>query len=205
MRPASGRISRPRKALVAEGDLGAAAPALEALLAQAVEKGWDKLTAEELLQVAEAHRLLMGIAAQRALDKGGLTDGQTKTATGWAQAAKGAPPIKIVSHGEPIDIEEHLVPGKTNIVDFCSKFCPPCMRLGEVMDPVVAASDDLFLLKVDINRPGVQGIDWDSPVAAQYKLRSIPYMRVYGPDGVLIAEGDKAREKVAELLARAGE
>lgn len=190
------------KAQVAAGDLDAAAPALEQVIAQATEQGWDKLTAEEALKVSEAHRLLMGIAARKALDKGGLTEEQAETATAWAQVLPG-PPIKVVSFGEQVNIEEHLMPGKTTIVDFFSKYCPPCVRLSQVLEPVVSDSDDLFLLKVDINRPGVQGIDWSSPVATQYNLQSIPYMRVYGPDGELVADGDAARQKVIELLSRA--
>jgi hypothetical protein len=51
------------------------------------------------------------------------------------------------------------------------------------------------VVKVDINRPEVQGrIDWRSPVAAQYGLRSIPAFRIYAADGSLMAEGDAARE-----------
>jgi hypothetical protein len=44
------------------------------------------------------------------------------------------------------------------------------------------------VVKVDINRPGVKKIDWDSPVAKQYGMGSIPRFKIYGPDGKLIAE-----------------
>jgi thiol-disulfide isomerase/thioredoxin len=189
------------KAQLAAGDLDAAAPALQQVLAQTMEQGWDKLTAAEVLQVAEAHRLLMGIAAQKALDRDGLTQEQAEMAASWAQALPG-PSIKVVSFGEQVNVEEHLMPGKTTIVDFFSKYCPPCVRLSQVLEPVVLDSDELFLLKVDINRPGVQGIDWGSPVAEQYGLKGIPHLRIYGPDGELIAEGKAAMEKVGQLLSR---
>ena len=51
---------------------------------------------------------------------------------------------------------------------------------------------------------GKQGIDWGSPVSRQYKLESIPYMRVYGPDGQLVADGDQARTMVMEMAQKAG-
>ena len=43
------------------------------------------------------------------------------------------------------------------------------------------------------HRPGVKKIDWQSPVAKQFGLRSIPQFRIYGPAGRLQAE-DKGRE-----------
>jgi len=39
--------------------------------------------------------------------------------------------------------------------------------------------DDIAVVKVDINRPGVKGIDWSSPVAQQYKLHSIPHFKIF--------------------------
>ncbi len=56
------------------------------------------------------------------------------------------------------------------------------------------------MVKVDINRPGVKGIDWQSPVARQFSLESIPHFKVYGPDGKLQAEGDSAYEMVLGWL-----
>ena len=53
-----------------------------------------------------------------------------------------------------------------------------------------------MVVKVDINRPDVRGIDWGSPVAKQYGMQSIPHFKVFGPDGKLQAEGKPARELV---------
>jgi hypothetical protein len=49
---------------------------------------------------------------------------------------------------------------------------------------------------VDINRPGVKGIDWDSPVSLQFNLPSTPQFKIYGPDGKLQAEGRPAYDLV---------
>jgi hypothetical protein len=59
--------------------------------------------------------------------------------------------------------------------------------------------DDIVVVKVDINRPGIRGIDWKSPVAQQYKLNSIPHFKVYGPDGKLMAE-DRPPQSMARRL-----
>lgn len=104
-----------------------------------------------------------------------------------AAATKGAEPA-VVSHGERIDLAALAVPGKTTVIDFTSEYCPPCRRYAEPLHRLHAARDDIAVVKVDINRLGVKGIDWKSPVAAQFKLRSIPHFKVFGPDGKLLAE-----------------
>lgn len=114
-------------------------------------------------------------------------------------AEKGAGPVTI-SHGAKVTLTDHIVPGKTTVFDFTSKYCPPCMRMSPLLDKLHAQRDDIAVVKVDINRPGTKGIDWKSPVAQQYELKSIPHFKVYGPDGKLKAEGDKARDMVSKWL-----
>jgi hypothetical protein len=51
---------------------------------------------------------------------------------------------------------------------------------------------------------------WQSPVAQQFKLRSIPHLQVYGPDGTLAVEGsdaavDRIEEECRALDGRRGE
>jgi thiol-disulfide isomerase/thioredoxin len=104
-----------------------------------------------------------------------------------AVAAKVAKPAHI-SMGSEVNLADHLVAGKTVIFDFYSDFCPPCVAIAPQLEKLHAKRADVVVVKVDINRPGIKGIDWKSPVAQQYKLRSIPHFKVYGPDGKLVAE-----------------
>ena len=108
---------------------------------------------------------------------------------------KPAKPERI-AQGQEVKITDYLVPGKTTIFDFTSEFCPPCRAISPRLDELHARRDDIVVVKVDLNRPGIQGIDWKSPVARQYNMNSIPHFKVFGPDGKLIAEGDKARALV---------
>ena len=116
-------------------------------------------------------------------------------------AAKGPEPRQI-SHGQTVKLEDYLVQGKTTVVDFYSKFCPPCMALAPLIAQLHHTRGDLAVVEVDINRPGVVGIDWNSPVARQFQLESIPQLTVYGPDGQLVADGLKARELVIGWLGK---
>ncbi|HWA28613.1 MAG TPA: thioredoxin domain-containing protein [Lacunisphaera sp.] len=104
-----------------------------------------------------------------------------------AAATKGPEPLHI-SQGEKVNLADYLVPGKIVVFDFTSKYCGPCQRYNGPLQTLHAKRDDVVVVKVDINRPDVKGIDWRSPVAAQFELHSIPHFKVYSPAGKLIAE-----------------
>ncbi len=108
---------------------------------------------------------------------------------------KGAKPARIAL-GQEVALADYLVPGKTVVFDFTSDYCPPCRAIAPLLENLHATRDDVAVVSVDINRPGVKLIDLKSPVARQYDLPSVPYFKVYGPDGKLVAEGDAARTMV---------
>jgi len=105
--------------------------------------------------------------------------------------AKGPKPEHI-AYGSAVDISAFLVHGKTTVFDFTSHYCPPCRAIAPHLEKLHETREDIVVVKVDINRPNVKGIDWNSPVARQYKLESVPHFKVYGPDGKLISEGKPA-------------
>lgn len=100
-------------------------------------------------------------------------------------------PIRI-AQGQPVDIREYVVPGQITVFDFMSDYCGPCVRIAPFIDRLHAERDDITVVKVDINRPEIRGIDWRSPVAVQYKMNSIPHFKIFGADGQLMAEGAEA-------------
>lgn len=93
-----------------------------------------------------------------------------------------------ISQGKEVALADYLVPGKTVVFDFTSPYCGPCRAYSQPLDDLHAKRGDIVVVKVDINRPEVRGIDWQSPVARQYDLHSIPHFKVYGPDGKLLGE-----------------
>jgi thiol-disulfide isomerase/thioredoxin len=122
--------------------------------------------------------------------------------TASAEAVKGAEPL-TVSHGREVQLADFAVPGKTTVFDFYSEFCPPCRAIAPLVKKLHEVRADIAVVEVDINRPGVEGIDWKSPVAREFQLDSIPHFKIYGPDGQLMSEGDPARAKVIEWLQAA--
>ncbi|MBI4867159.1 MAG: thioredoxin family protein [Candidatus Wallbacteria bacterium] len=101
----------------------------------------------------------------------------------------GSPAIVIGTPGQPIDIRQYVRPGKTTIFDFSSAFCPPCRQLIPRLSKFAASRGDVAAYIIDVNRPGVSGIDFQSPVCLQYRPKSLPHVVIYGPDGTLLSQG----------------
>jgi thiol-disulfide isomerase/thioredoxin len=122
---------------------------------------------------------------------------------GFAQGrtTKGEKPLSI-SQGKKVELTDFYVKGRTTIFEFTSEYCPPCRAYADPLYQLHRQRDDLAVVKVDINRVEMHRIDWESPVAVQYGLRSIPYFKIVGPDEKLIAEGQEARRLVDGWIAR---
>jgi thiol-disulfide isomerase/thioredoxin len=108
---------------------------------------------------------------------------------------KGIEPL-VISNGQKVALADYLVPGKTTVFDFYSEYCPTCRAIAPDMKKLHANRADIAVVFVNVNRPGVKVIDWQSPVVKQYDLPSTPQLKVFGPDGKLVAEGKPAYQLV---------
>ncbi|HTL67501.1 MAG TPA: thioredoxin family protein [Lacunisphaera sp.] len=109
------------------------------------------------------------------------------TALAAGRHVKDDKPLAI-AQGREVDLKDFLVPGKYTIFDFTSEYCPPCRAYADPLLKLHQRRPDVAVVKVDINRPEIHGIDWQSPVAVEFGLISIPQFKVFGPDGRLVAE-----------------
>ncbi len=112
--------------------------------------------------------------------------------------------VNAENPGEPIRLEDHLVPGKIVVFDFYSEYCPPCRAIAPRLERLAAARSDIVIRKIDINRPGHSGIDWRSPLVEQHGLESVPSFVVFDAGGRKMVEGSDARNLVWEWIAQAG-
>lgn len=107
--------------------------------------------------------------------------------------------------GETLDLKTLPVKGKTTVVDVYSPYCPPCMRLAPLLEQLAQQRSDLVIKKVNIQRPNVPGrIDWQSPLAKQLGLHSIPHFMIFNQKKKLQAEGQEAFRQVVSWLKEAG-
>jgi thioredoxin 1 len=182
-----------------DGNFEAAAEHAQTILAST--ESLEGKSPTELYYIGMAHRYMMAHAMDMAVAEG-LPGEQKEEAIRIADSvmAPAVEDVRTVAHGERVELTDYLVPGQTVIFDFYSKYCPPCMQIGPHIEALAKERDDIVLVKVDINRPGKQGIDWQSPVAQQYSLRGIPHFKIYGPDGQMQAEGQQARSMVMGWL-----
>ncbi len=112
--------------------------------------------------------------------------------------------VNAYNPGAELVIEDYLQKGKTNIVDFYSEYCPPCRKISPLLRKLGRKRPDLAILQFDINRKGVKGIDFFSPLARQYGLNSVPNFLIYDREGNLIKQGDAAYSEVVAMLFAAG-
>jgi thiol-disulfide isomerase/thioredoxin len=119
------------------------------------------------------------------------------------QTVRAADAANKAKPGQEVEIQPLLLKGKINIVDFFSKFCPPCMAISPKLEQLEQKSPDIHVIKLDINRPDIKGIDWTSPLAREFSLQSIPHFKIFDGEGKLMKEGDPAFAEVdARLKAK---
>ncbi|MCX6556508.1 MAG: thioredoxin family protein [Candidatus Aminicenantes bacterium] len=106
--------------------------------------------------------------------------------------------------GNEFDIESYVQKGKITIFDFFSDYCPPCRQISPLLKKLDEQRPDLVVLAVDINRKGVKGIDFYSPLARQYQLNAVPHFKIFNAEGNLVSEGQQAYGEVIQLLYQAG-
>lgn len=196
-------VGQAMESSAAEGDWSSAYAYAEQIV-NAHPEDISTLSGEEQYYIGLAHMYKMAQAFKTA--QNGLEGDRADLASRMSQMVLSptVEDVRTISHGEEVELTDYLVPGQKVIFDFTSEYCPPCRMIGPLVEQVAQERDDVVLVKVDINRPDVQGIDWVSPVARQYDLGGIPHFKIYGPEGDLIAddaEGRGARQMVNQWIS----
>ncbi len=100
-----------------------------------------------------------------------------------SQSGGGAPVIDVITHGDEVTLADHLEKDMYVIFDFYADWCGPCKRLDPKLKAIVKKyPGHIGLKKIDI-------IQWQSPVAMQFRINSIPYLKLYDPDGKELLDG----------------
>jgi thiol-disulfide isomerase/thioredoxin len=100
--------------------------------------------------------------------------------------------------GQPVDLKKFVKTGQTTIIDLYSPACAPCMKLAPILASVAAKRPRTQVVKLDINRPNVKGIDFDSPLSKQQGISFVPFILIYNEQGQIQAKGQEAINMVLE-------
>jgi thiol-disulfide isomerase/thioredoxin len=125
----------------------------------------------------------------------------------WAASDRGGhADYQELSHGKVIAIDGLACAGKVTVVDFSSDYCAPCVELAMFLIQTSKSYPARYAIRrVNINRPGFNGIDYESPVSKQYGIKDLPLIVVYD-NRVKVAEGNAARQwlidDIKKMVAR---
>gem|GEM_PF-1241909 len=116
-----------------------------------------------------------------------------------ASAVGAGQPVKVIAHGERVDINRHLAFGRVTIIDFYADWCGPCREVSPHLEQMANSDPEVAVRKIDI-------VNWKTPVALQYSLRGIPTIHVYGRRGNLVGtvvggDVEQVRRYVAQAKA----
>ena len=112
-----------------------------------------------------------------------------------------APDIRILNASNPgaqLDLSRSAVAGKITVFEFYSDHCRPCLEMSPFLQRLAEGRPDLAIRKLNIDRPGSQQIDFESPLFRQAKIQGVPAFMIYDAKGNLVAEGQRARDQVRE-------
>ena len=108
----------------------------------------------------------------------------------------GGDEVKVITHGQRVDLADHLVAGKINIIDFYADWCGPCRMAGPQLEKMAKDDPDVVLRKIDI-------VNWGTPVTKQFSITSIPHIQVYDGKGKLVGDAGSDPGSARTLIAKA--
>lgn len=114
------------------------------------------------------------------------------------QAGKNIPNgVRIVrGKGAEIAVKDLLAPGQVTIVDFFADWCGPCRAISPHLEALAQKDPAVSLTKVDI-------VNWNTPVVKQYKISSVPNLRVYDAAGKPVGRPTSDLREIEKYIAQA--
>jgi thiol-disulfide isomerase/thioredoxin len=130
-------------------------------------------------QQEEVRRKLAEENAKYLIDQEAAKNQQTPPQAGAASVTGPGQQVEVITHGDAVDITQHLAPGNVTVVDFYADWCGPCKQISPSLEQMAETDPEIALRKIDI-------VNWNTAVAKQYNIHSIPQVNVYNRGGNLV-------------------
>ena len=102
--------------------------------------------------------------------------------------------------GTPVKVQPYTARGKYTIVEYYSPYSPESAYFQPRLLNLAQSSNQLAVRTININRPEVQQVDWQSPVLQDHEIRSLPYFVIFDPQQNLRAHGRPAYTQVMQWI-----
>ena len=147
----------------------------------------------------EKQRVSAEESARRSAEKARVAAAEASSRAAVAKpgaAPAGGTVLVINNGGKTINLPSLLPKGKVTVVDFYADWCGPCKVIAPHLAALASQNPRVAVLKVNI-------VDWSTPVAKQFRLRSIPNLRVYDAQGLPVGSPTSSFHDAKALVDRA--
>ncbi|MBY0552389.1 MAG: hypothetical protein K2W95_34230 [Candidatus Obscuribacterales bacterium] len=110
-------------------------------------------------------------------------------------------PLNADKPGSFVTVQNYLVPGKYTLVQFFSPYDGVSPLIEQQLIQLSQSRQDLAIRTVNVNRPDVQGIDWQSPALQMARVSKLPFYMIFDPARNLRAQSRPAEEQVKQWLS----
>lgn len=88
-------------------------------------------------------------------------------------------PLNSDKPGSFVNVQNYLVPGKYTLVQFFSPYDGFSPLIEQQLVQLSQSRQDLAIRAVNVNRPDIQGIDWQSPALQMARVTKLPFYMIY--------------------------
>jgi thiol-disulfide isomerase/thioredoxin len=160
-----------------------------------LEEKFTALLESTSARTVAAHELRLLKEARGALERERETQRMRAEAMGIRDFL--APVATLNNGGKTVDIETLMVPGGIMIFDFYADWHAPCRELDPQLRMLAQSQDKVYLRRINM-------LNWDTPLARQYALKSIPSVWIYDGEGEMVASGLSGFDAIRAAVRKAG-
>lgn len=161
-----------------------------------VQPDFAALTENVGRQAVEAHREQQRLEARKERERELETRRLEAEALGLRDFY--APVATLNNGGKAVELEKLMVPGGVMVFDFYADWSESCRDLEPHLRSLARSEDNVYLRRINI-------LGWDTAVAQQFGLTSIPSVWVYDAEGEAVDTKLNAAEAIRETVRRAVE